>query len=252
MVKLMKKERKYKNRFLIDLYLGHMLQKSTIIVFSISLIFILICSYLVTNPWLNKIDYIISPSDFHSLYMNQIVIIIQIFNCIITATLIINLTIQSASFDILYVSYISRRKLCICKLLSLILVLISLALIETIIIYFVGYLVYNKFYFNYEIIYSGIYILLSMLWNSLLSITLTTIIPIIFVPMAILLLNIIIIILANNIKTIGDGMSSIIPILNFSDNNNLIKMDNPLVIFTLILLLGFLYISIYEVKDLKN
>lgn len=248
----MKKRRGYRYNSLVNLYLGHMLQKSTIIVFTISIIFILGCAYLVSNPWLEEIDYIASYNDFHQLYLSQLMLIIQIFNGIICATLVINLTLQSSSFDILFVSYLSRKRVCIAKLTALTLILVILSILETIIIYSIGYICYIKFSFDYNIVRTLSNILSSMLWNSLFSMAITTIIPIIFIPMILLLINIVLIILCNNYDRISDGMSSIIPILKLDSVNNILILDNPLISLILILLLGFLYISIYEVKDLKN
>lgn len=248
----MKRRNKYNGLSLVDLYLGYIFQKSTIIIFSIAILVMIGLGIVASNPGYNKIDYALGSDDFHNLYLNQMILYIQIFNCIISATLAINLAIQAISFDTMFASYISRRRICLAKLMAVILVQLLIIIIEIIIVYSIGLLVYPNFKIDITAIKSLTNLISSSLFNSILNILFTTIIPIIFIPMILLLINIVILILCNNYGNIYSIMCNLIPLLKAEITNNTFVLEAPIIKIILVILLGFIYISIYEIKDLKN
>lgn len=248
----MKKRKKIRYSSLIDLYIGYMFQKSSIIILLVSVFVMGVCAYFISNPWMEEVEYLASYKDYHQCYFSQLLLIVQIFNCIICTTLVIILSLNSHSFDILFTSHISRKRICICKILSLMLIILIIAIVEVLIIYGVGLLRYSRLEINYTILCSLTNITISMLWYTLIVIVVTTIFPIMFTPMFVLLGNIIIIILCNNYDVLSDSLGGFMPILRLNTDYNLYLSNNQAVACALVFLLVLLYVSIYDIKDLKN
>ena len=115
---------KYKLNSLISLYISYIFQKGTIIIFSISLLLMLVFLILISNPWMNNTTYLLSSKDIHKAYLEQGIFIIQVFNSVIIAILVIQLFINSNSFDTLFISYAKRKNIVYMKLISILIILV--------------------------------------------------------------------------------------------------------------------------------
>ena len=97
----MRKEKSSNLINLIKLYLSYLFQKTTIIIFSISLLLIFLIILYISNLDLDINLYLQVYDDIHLNYFTQSFFIIQLFNSIIIATITISLTINSTTFDTL-------------------------------------------------------------------------------------------------------------------------------------------------------
>lgn len=246
----MKKEKRIKTRGLSLLYLNFIFQKTTWIVFILSLILMCIGIYFASNPWMLQSDYLLAPEGFHLYYSTQALIILQIFNSIILSSIIICTVIHSIQFDSLFVSYIPRRSICINKFIAIVIVCFFLCFFEMILFTGVAMLQYSKYIVTPELLYSFGYLFLSVMFEAILSMVATTFLPIVFVPMLVLFISIILKMLCNNYSQAQDALSGFIPILSISPNTNYICMQNAWVSVIWIILLVILLNSMYNIKDL--
>ena len=246
----MKREKELRIKTLINLYFDYIIQKSTLIVLILS--FALMTGiFLLISKNLNVSSYIEQYNEIHILYIRQALLIIQIFNSVIITTFVIQLGIHSESFDVLFVSYISRKKICITKIIVLLIISFFIALFEMLIINIVGNISFNMYIISYKEILSSLYIFISIIFEGLIGIVICSIASNMFIPMSILFIFVIIKILCNNSIKFYNLISSIFPILGYNRANTGIE-SSPIYIGVIwIILLGVLYNSIYSLKNLK-
>lgn len=244
---------KDKNRIgkLIYLYMCLIFQKATIIILAISFILMTLGIILFSNPQLKEADYISAINEIHTSYFQQSILLIQIFNIIIITSVVISINISSSSFDLFFISYSPRYKICLAKLISIILFSLLIVMLEMILLYTVAYIRYDKLIFIKEMFISNIFIFVSLIFEALLSLALSTFASSIFVPMMVLFISVIIKVIINNYNKINEFISLFYPVMDLNQNY-IIVMDNFLVICIWIILLFFLYVSIYNVKEMKN
>ena len=245
----MKKE---KNSNLIDLtrlYLGFLFQKATIIIFSISLLLIFLIILYISNIDLDMNVYLQSYTDIHLTYFTQSFFIIQLFNSIIIATITISLTINSTTFDTLFISHTSRIRICVSKILATSLVLFLLSLYEILIIMVIPLIRYPMFKITSSMYLSIIFLFLSTVVETILSFLISTALPYIFIPMIYMFISIVIKLLANNHTDFKDVIGKVIPMVSISYKN--IYCDAIGLAPVWIVLFMLLYISIYCIKDIK-
>ena len=246
----MKKEKSQSLICLTRLYFSYLFQKATIIVFSISLILILGIVILISNPFYNNHDYLYNANEIHTLFLSQSLFVIQLFNSIIITTVALSLTINSNSFDSLFLSHTSRLKICISKLLACMFVLIFLNIYEVLLLVLVPLIRYPLYKISNQTILYFIYLYISTITETITSFLISTAIPIIIAPMIFMFLSIVIKLLSNNFTLFKDFASKIIPIINVNEKG--ITLDSLMVIPIWIILFSLLYLSIYYVKDLKQ
>ena len=105
---------------LISLYLNYAFQKSTVIIFSISLVLMVLALVFIANPKFDLELYMINPSTFHESYFTKSIFVLNVFNGILISTIVILLFLLSNSFDSLFLSHIKRSFLITSKILSVI------------------------------------------------------------------------------------------------------------------------------------
>ncbi len=247
----MKKRRKYRISSLISLYVCFIFQKSTFIIFILSLLLMTVGICLISNPWLQDIEYIEAAEDFHLLYIQQSLLIIQIFNSVIITTLCLCLGIQAKSFDTLFISHISRKWLCLIKVVVLAGIGFLICFYEMLLVIGVGFIRYPRFIPSLTCFYEFGHLYLCFLFENLLGMTLTAILSIFFVPMTILFLSLGLRVIVNNFPIAGEKISAFFPILRFHQKDMSYLLDYPLLAVAWIILLFFLYTCIYEIKDIK-
>ncbi len=245
--------RKRKNKLwnLINLYFEFSFQKSTIIIGILSILIMIFGIYFVSNPWLIKSEYLEASKDYHFMFLSQSLLIIQIFNSIIVTTIVISLTIQSYAFDILFISYIPRKKICLSKIIVLYLLCLLLCGFEILLIYSIGFIRFSNFTFSYEVLNSYFFLFLSLLFECMVSLNISTIFPILFTPMVFLFVSLVLKIICNNFDIIYKGLSTAIPLVKINYMQIIFEIKNPVLTILWIILFALLYISIYEIKDIR-
>ncbi|MBE6137579.1 MAG: hypothetical protein E7176_04205 [Erysipelotrichaceae bacterium] len=247
----MLRKEKYKYSGLQAIYFNYIFQKSIFVVFLISIILMSIFVVLSSNPWLDRLDYIKYPNDFHLMYFTQASLIIQIFNSIIVATLVISTVIQANSFDTLFLSYIPRKKIALYKILNVSIILFLLCLYELVLFIGVGMLVYPSFV-PIAMSYIGFMnIIVVMMFEFSVCIVFTTILPIVFIPMCSLFIFIVIKLLSNNYRMVMDIISKIMPVVKLNSSSMTFETSNPILSIIWVLLLIVIYVNIYSLKDIK-
>lgn len=234
---------------LATLYLSYIFNKITLIIFLVSLLFIILSLLFLCNPFLDLNEYIINPESYHQNYFHQGLFILSIFNGIIVSTLVILLSIQSNSFDSLFIGRMKRIRISLSKLIVISVIFLLLALFEFFILYLYPILIFPNYkieYIDLRVIY---YLLLSLLFSYTLSNLLSTIISSIFIPMVLLFIDLVKGVLISSFKDLNHVMSYILPILNYE--NGLVSSSSMIVTFLWISFFTILYILIYNIKDIK-
>ena len=246
----MRKEKSFKMINLVKLYLSFIFQKTTIIVFSISLILILGIEIYLANPFINTSDYLQGYKEIHLIFFTQSFFIIQIFNSVIISTITISLTINANSFDTLFLSHTPRFKLCLAKLISSFIVILLLIIYETIIINLIPFFCYPLYKITPDILLSLLYLYSSTITEAVLSYLISTLIPVVLIPMLFMFISIVIKLLSNNFTNFRLLISRIIPLVNITYDG--IKCDAIILAPIWIILFSMLYLSVYSIKDLKQ
>ena len=243
------KKKNYKITSLISLYLNYIFQKTTLIVLLISLFLMITILVVIANPSLSDTDYLLGFKDIHNAYFEQSLFVIQVFNSIIVTTVVITIIINSISFDSLFVSYVPRYIICISKLCAILIIIFGIILFEEIIVYLIPLLKYDLYRTSIENFSLIGYLLLTTFFELMLEVFLSTLIPTIFVPMSFLFIFIVMKSIMHSLNRVKDIISSFIPVIETSDS--IYTSNGILVGMIWIILLSFLYFSIYNVKDLK-
>ena len=241
---------KYKLNSLISLYISYIFQKGTIIIFSISLLLMLVFLILISNPWMNNTTYLLSSKDIHKAYLEQGIFIIQVFNSVIIAILVIQLFINSNSFDTLFISYAKRKNIVYMKLISILIILFIIILFEVIILYLIPTIRYSLFKIELDNLIIIPYLLLSISFELAISILLSTIFQTVFMPMSVLFVSIILKAISS-IKKLKEILAYFIPIIYINDMNPSIELSTIIVAIVIVLASIIIQIKIYETKDIK-
>ena len=245
-----KEERKNNPNVLINLYLNFLLNKKIMIIMSI-LMFFLIISLIYISKIDNEIDYLGNPNSFHQSYFNLALLLINILNSVLISFFVINLSINSLNFDILFISYIKRYKLSIYKLLTIFLIMLLILLIEFVIIMLIALLRFKLYVLSNMAILTFLYNYIAVIFELLISIGLTEIFNLFITPLFVLFIFLILKILMNNYVKIKELFFDYIPYITYNSKENIFEFGNPLIIILLVFALIFIYIQIYSIKDIK-
>lgn len=244
----MKKEKNHNMAKLIELYINYIFQKATIIVLIISIIFISLILFLISDPSLDLYFYQEAANEIHDNYFKQGLFIISLFNGIINVAMIITITTNSESFDKLFISYTSRRRICIAKILSYLISIIFIISLEVLILYIIPLLFYPKFVIDLEIFKTIGLLSIELMLECSVALLFVTIVSNIFVPMLVMFVFTTIRIISNNYSNILTEINNILPIIEYKDGS--IFMESIYYVPIYIILFLIIYNLIYEVKDL--
>lgn len=236
---------------LCNLYLGNTLNRLNMIIIILGSIILAVAIYFISDPWILNDVYITSPVSYHYAYISQATLVIELFNIVVLTALIINLCSQSSGMDLMFVSYIKRRTICICKVLVIGIIGLFLILIEMFIVYLIMFLKFYKFEFNYLTFINFLSLYLLFLFQTLLGLAISSIHSSIFIPIGYLFSQIIYLVVFTNNEIVMDKIGYILPWISI-DDKAIIYMKNPLTTGVWIISLIFLYINIYNIKDIKN
>lgn len=245
----MKRKEKKKMLSMISLYLNYSFQKSTIIIFSISLILLVISLIFISNPSYDKERYLLDSEAFHNLYFTEGIFVLEIFNGILVTTLVILLFLQSNSFDSLFLANTKRSTLVLSKVIASILFFLLLSLFEFVLLYGIPLFLYPDYALKIENLLSILYFFSSMTFLFSISIVLTILIPNIFSSMSILFLSIVKNMVATSNTFFKDFLKEIVPILIMNDG--VIEMASIYIVPIFSALFIFIYYSIYNIKDIR-
>lgn len=244
------KKNNHKISSLIGLYISYIFQKGTLIIFGVSLILMLVFLVIVANPWLENYQYLLSSKDIHRGYLEQAVFIVQVFNSVILATIVIQIIINSSSFDSLFVSYVNRRNIAIAKILALGIVLFLLILFEVFILYLIPTFKFSLYKPDVKDLIIILYLSISIVFELMLSIFLTTLTQSIFMPMALLFASIILKAISS-IAKLRDILAYFIPMIYIDDMSAKLELKTVIIAGVLSIAFSFLYFNLYSSKDLK-
>lgn len=247
----MKRKRKNQMIQLCNLYLGNTLNRLNMIIIILGSTLLAISIYFIADPWLNNDVYITSPINYHYAYVSQATLILELFNIVVLTALIINLGSQSSGMDLMFISYIKRRTLCLCKVIVISAIGLFLVLIEMLIVYLIMFIKFYKFEFSYLVFFKFLCIYLLFLFQALLGLAISSIHSSIFIPIGYLFLQIIYLVVFTNNEVVMDKIGYILPWISIDDKAT-IYMKNPITTGVWIISLIILYINIYNIKDIKN
>ena len=243
-------KKNYKLNSLISLYISHIFQKGTIIVFLSSLLLMVTFLIIISSPWIENTTYLLSANEIHKSYLEQGIFIIQVFNSIIIALLVLQLFINSNSFDTLFISYVKRKNIVYMKLLSILTILFIIILFEIIILYLIPTLRFSLFKIELENLIIIPYLVLTLLFELSISILLSQIFQSIFMPMSVLFVSIILKAISS-INKLKEILSFFIPIIYIDNMNAKIELKTIIVSSIIIVSSLIIQIKIYECKDIK-
>lgn len=234
---------------LTSLYLNYTFQKSTIIVFSLSLVFMIVALIVIANPMYDKDSYLLDPKAFHQVYFNGALFVISLFNGIIITTISILLFLQSNSFDALFLPNTKRSMLLSSKVFSSIILFILLSLFEFILLYGIPLFLYSTYKMDYSCLLSILYLFLGMVFDFSISIILSILVPTIFSPMIVLFISIVKNMISTTFTSIKEVLSQILPLILY--NGTIVVMPSAYIIPIFSLLFLFIYYLLYNIKDIK-
>ena len=241
---------KYKSTSLIGLYISYLFQKATLIIMGISLVAMIVFLVIISNPWIDNTSYLLSSNDIHRGYLEQGIFVIQVFNSIILATIVIQLFINSSSFDALFISYISRKRICILKLVSVLIIISILILFEVLVLYFIPTFRYSLYKPNMIDLASILYLFIGALFEVSFSILISSIVQSIFIPMGILFVSIILKAISS-IEKLKNALSYFVPLVYIKDMKAYLGIHTIIISSMLVLVFLILYLNIYDRKDIK-
>ena len=245
-----KEEKRNNLKALFNLYLNYILNKKTLIAILLSLIFLSTILFFISRIE-DVTDYLINPLRYHQSYFNLALLIINMLNGIIIAFLVLNLSINSLSFDVLFIPYVKRMKLSIIKLIVIFVILFILLTFEFSIIMLIALINFKNYKITNELTLSFYYNYISLIFEALVSIGLTEIFNIIITPLFIVFAFMVIRILMNNFNNIKDILFDYIPYLIYNSKKNIFEFGNSLISIALIVAMIILYVEIYSIKDIK-
>lgn len=234
---------------LSSLYLNYIFQKSTIIIFSVSLALMVFAIIFIANPAYDRNQYFLSINGFHEKYFTQSLFVLGIFNGIFVATVVILLFLQSNSFDSLFLSNTKRNTLVSSKVISSFILFLLMSLFEFILLFGIPLFLYPSYKMEYTSLLTILYLFISMVFDYSISIVLVILVPTIFSPMVILFLSTIKNMVVSAFTNLKDILAEIIPILSYT--NSQIEMKSIYIIPLFSLLLLAIYYSCYNIKDIR-
>ncbi|RIA75838.1 hypothetical protein EI71_01137 [Anaeroplasma bactoclasticum] len=245
----MKRRKEKKLISLTSLYLNYTFQKATILVFSISLAFMVIALIVIANPMYDRNSYLLSPESYHQVYFNGALFVINLFNGIIITTISILLFLQSNSFDALFLPNTKRSMLLSIKILASVILFLLLSLFEFVLLYGIPLFLYSSYKMDISSMLTILYLFLGMIFDFSISIILSILVPTIFSPMIVLFISLVKNMISTTFFSIKEVISEILPLLTY--NNGIIMMPSVYIIPIFSLLFLFIYYLLYNIRDIK-
>lgn len=247
----MKKRNGCSRSVLFSLYTGFVFQKMTVWILLVSILLMAVGLLLCANPWLDKRDYLTVSADFHRLYFQQALFLIQIFNSVILSALIGNIMLQASGFDILFLPFVPRKRICSIKLLVLLVLFFFLCFFEAVLTVGIAFIRYPEFRADSILLASFGYLLLAGMYEALLASVLTVLWNSAFTPTLTLILFLSFKILDNNMPLLGERLSVVLPYVRMNPQDVWIELLNPVLIAVWIGFYALLYIQLYTIRDIK-
>jgi hypothetical protein len=245
----MKRRKEKKLISLTSVYLNYTFQKATILVFSISLAFMVIALTVIANPMYDRNSYLLSPESYHQVYFNGALFVINLFNGIIITTISILLFLQSNSFDALFLPNTKRSMLLSIKILASVILFLLLSLFEFVLLYGIPLFLYSSYKMDISSMLTILYLFLGMIFDFSISIILSILVPTIFSPMIVLFISLVKNMISTTFFSIKEVISEILPLLTY--NNGIIIMPSVYIIPIFSLLFLFIYYLLYNIRDIK-
>ena len=232
---------------LFYLYLNFILNKKTIISFILSISLIFIILLIISDLNLDKYQYLKCYEEYHNEYFKNAIFAVMIFNTIFIASISISFTIDTNKFDILFITNKERSKIVTNKLLISLFLIMLFTFFEIIILYFVPLIRYDLYKINNNVFISFISILSVNLFELLLLMSITTLIPNLFTNLIVTFILIVFKYLLNISKSFKDFMNLLVPSINVSRTN--IYLSSFYLMPFYIIIFALTYYILYERVD---
>lgn len=245
----MRKRKEHSLIKLIELYINYIFNRTTIIVLLISFILMILFLFVISDVKLDLSLYQQMPLEIHNNYFKQAIFILSLFNGVINTSIVITLSTNSEMFDRLFISYTTRKKICIAKLFAYLISIVLVILIEALILYFIPLMMYPSFIIDINIVFLLLYLLLQVILECVISMVLVTMVSNIFIPMIVMFIFTVFRIICNNFSIVLESMSLYFPVIEVE--NGKCMMNSVAFIPMYIVFFIIFYILIYEIKDLS-
>ena len=232
------------------MYINYIFNKTTLIILGISIALMVGALIVISTPSMDKTVYLMNYKEIHNNYFRLGVFVIELFNSVIITTIVITVIINSISFDSLFISDNPRYIICISKLLAILAIMTVISLFEVFIIYLIPLIHYPLYKMELNDYMLLFYLLIIDFFEISISVLLTTIIGSIFIPMGVLFIFTVLKVITQSMVTLKKVLNVFIPMIDVS--GGIVIFDGYLVGFIWIILLIFLYFSVYNIKDLKQ
>ena len=242
------KKRKKQLLSLTSLYLCLVSSKITLIIFIIGFILSGLFLTFIANPMMDNMVYLSNYNDIHNSYFNQSLFIIELFNSILLIAIIITLSINSNSFDSLFISYVKRNKIILSKLITLIIIILVIITFDSLILFSIPLILYQNYSLSIESLKIFLFLFLSLLFEAAIELMLTTLIQSIFIPIILSFISIVFRVMSTNYTNVNVILSKYWPIIKIG---NMVSFDCLYIVIIWTILLLILYFCIYSIKDLK-
>ena len=214
---------------LFYLYLNFIINKKTIISFILSISLIFIILLIISDLNLDKYQYLKCYEEYHNEYFKNAIFAVMIFNTIFIASISISFTIDTN------------------KLLISLFLIMLFTFFEIIILYFVPLIRYDLYKINNNVFISFISILSVNLFELLLLMSITTLIPNLFINLIVTFILIVFKYLLNISKSFKDFMNLLVPSINVSRTN--IYLSSFYLMPFYIIIFALTYYILYERVD---
>ena len=232
---------------LFYLYLNFIINKKNIISFILSLSLIFIVLLIISDLNLDKYQYLKYYENYHNEYFKNAIYAVMMFNSIFIASISISFTIDTNKFDILFITNKERSKIVTNKLLISLFLIILFTFFEIIILYFIPLIRYDLFKINNNVFISFISILSINLFELLILLSITTLLPNLFINLIMTFILIIFKYLLNISKSFKNFMNLLVPSINVSGSN--IYLSSFYLMPFYIIIFALTYYILYERMD---
>ncbi|MDE7213412.1 MAG: hypothetical protein K2N42_02415 [Anaeroplasmataceae bacterium] len=235
---------------LTQLYLSYHLNKVTFIVLGIVLF--IWCGVLLINTGipLEKEKYLVEASYYHINYLEQSLFFLEMIDGVLVAFLVGTELSTLALFDPMFVPNTSRIKIIIAKLIANMILLITILILQILLLYLIGVIVFPCFTVDYKDLFLIPYCLLPMLELLLVGEFLAILINSYFIPILIFILHILFQILYK-IDKVKKVLAIFLPKVEILGKSFQLT-GNLAVYFGICFLLGIGIALLFQKKDICN
>lgn len=240
-------KKKIKSLKLLKIYFNYCFSIKTLIILIVSLCLTTIAIYLLSS-FDESMEYYLSNYKYiHEAYLNQSILIVEIINAFIIASIVNQVTVSQINFDSMFVSYIDRKRISLIKIISVFMFISLYIILEIIIISAIGFFEFPY----YAYCSNGLMLMYYFILMAIIEASIAFLISIVINNNFSMILSFIIFIMLSfakgNIVTKIDNYELLIPLFNYSDY----KYQIPYIGLIISILCFTTFSIIYNNKNIK-